>query len=584
MFASPDWVRVEARNPDVEGYENLVENLLKTVVQEMEVFPKLKEAIRYATIMGHAWGKVVWKEEYAYQRRLGRPYNVAVTNPETGLDETKAAIDEDVERVEIYNGPSFDWLRLDRVFPDPTGGNEWFIEEIETNIDALYDAQESSNGDLYDPDQLAALSAFLGGINRDTGEGDSFGSYREGSASGTAHFVDHPREPEATEGIPNYQVSPMRDGVGVRLLQCWGKVPRHLRGKKMIDGERHTLDTWRLCVIAEGQFVLRDVPAPTPDGKPPYFAIKSLPIPGVLYGESILKYVGPLADQQARIANMRIDEIYLGIFQQFMIAQQKVLSDNQNLIAPGGWVQLQLEPGQSVNDVFGIVPRRPVMPDSYTEDQYRQTQQEHVSGATDTMQGVAPQNSATATQIESQQAMGNARHMLQSMWFDQTVKKELLTRSWQWLQMRMTKPKLVRMGGKKYAEINLEDLTIPIDIIVGGGIFEFSKQQRLAMMQQIATLAQSPVFGNIMKPIPILQRLLEEMGWKNPDNFVKTPEEQQADEQRSQVMAILQGVAGEGGEAPGTAPPDIPPGMGGAAMQPLPMQGQTAQMVGGPSL
>ena len=567
MFASPDWLKVEAQTPESEDYELMVESLLKKVVQEMNLFPKLKEALRYATIMGHAWGKVLWREEYEFQRRLTP--QVAETQDEMGqILSQEGQVGETVEQVEVYNGPDFSWVTLDKVFPDPTGKGDWYIEDIETNMDELLDAQDSSGGELYDQSELDRLA-----VHNSYKYSDLPGNmtpYQEGTGSSMASY-DYAKQPESTEGIPNWEVSPFRDGTGVRLWQCWGKVPRKYRDTGKLDGDEKTLDAWRLCVIAEGQFVLRNVPAPTPNGKPPYFPIKSIPIPDRLYGESILNYVGPLADQQTRLANMRIDEVFLNIFKQYMIAQNKVLSSNQDLITPGGFVQLQLEPGQSVNDVFGVVPNKPVITDAYTEDSYRQTQAEHISGATDIMQGVGEGGRTTATEVERKLQQGNARHVLQTMWYDYTVKKELLTRSWKWLQMRMTNSKSVRINDQQTMNIDASHLTIPADIIVSGGIFEFSRGQRMEVVQQLTQMSQSPIFGPVMKPIPIVKYALDQAGLKNTERFVLSEDEFAKQQQQQQIQQILQGAGGQGG---GQGQPAGP-------LPPLSGAGGDASMVGG---
>ncbi|GAF94191.1 unnamed protein product, partial [marine sediment metagenome] len=271
------------------------------------------------------------------------------------------------------------------------------------------------------------------------------------------------REPEATEGIPFHLTTPMRDGIGVKIWQCWGWVPPEAR----INDK----SAWRLVVLADGKYVLRDEPAPTPDGKPPYFPIKSIPIPKRLYGESILQYIGPLADQQSRLANMRLDEVFLGVWQQYIYRADSVVSDNQLLMQPGGAIEVAPEQGQSINDTFAVLPRKPVMPDAWNEDQYRQTQAEHAAAATDIMQGVSASDRQTATEVERRLQQGNARHTLYSMWNSFTVKKEMLTRTWRWLQMRMTVPRIVRTVGTEYATVDISQIQVPVDIIVADGIF-----------------------------------------------------------------------------------------------------------------
>lgn len=568
MFDAPEWFHVEARQRRDEGYEHMVEGLLKATIEEMEIFPKMYEALKYAVIMGHCWGKVIWREEYA-TRQVMVP--VPITDPETG--EQLVGVTTDVVTEETYNNADFEWRPLDRIFPDPTGEGEWYIEEIDTTYERLAETQRQLG--VYDAAEFARLGASIP-PTRTPFVGDSLSEHRQGTTGGVN--VEYNREPEVTEDIPNHYVSPMREGTGVKLWQCWGYVPAEYRGRDRA--------AWRLTVIADGRYMLRDEPSPTPDGKPPYFPIKSIPIPGRLYGESILRYVGPLADQQTRLSNMRLDEVFLGIWQQYLYRRNAVVSDNQLLMQPGGAIEVVTEQGQSIMDTFAVLPRKPVMPEAYNEDQYRQTQAEHAAAASDIMQGVSAQDRQTATEVERRLQQGNARHMLQTMWNDYTVKKELLTRTWRWLQMRMTQPKLIRTVGEEFAMVDLTQIQIPIDIVVAGGMFALSKDTRLQMDQELVQLAGSPAFAMYMRPGAILRRLLIDRGWKNPEAYVKTDEEVMYEQLMAQMAAQQAGGpqgAGEGAGQGGMAGSSAGEQIGSPDMSPLQLPGAEASMVGGMS-
>jgi hypothetical protein len=562
MFDSPEWFTVEARNKRNEQYEGLVYNLLRTTIEQMRLFPKLYEALKYALIMGHCWGKVYWKEEVSRRQRLSSQdiYD------EQGNVIGAQVVSEIVEELD-YDGPAFDWVPVDRLFPDPTGQGNWYIEEIDTTLEELEEEQRRFG--IYDE---AAFQRLLHEVPPSSqprpGTGDSLSDARSGTSSGVS--VEYAREPQATEGIPLHVVSPMREGIGVKLWQCWGKVPPWAVGP---DGSE-----WRLTVIANGRIVLRDVPAPTPDGRPPYFPIKSIPIPGRLYGESVLRYVGPMADQQSRLANMRLDEVYLGVWQQYVYRKGALMSDSKLLMQPGGAIAVNIGPEQSPESVFQVLPRRPVLPEAYNEDQYRQLQAEHAAAATDIMQGVATTDRQTATEVERRLQQGNARHVLQIMWNDYTVKKELLERVWRWLQMRLTRPKLVRISGEEYAEVDLNDIQEPVDIVVAGGMFAISRNTRIQMDQELVTLATSPAFAPFMKPLPILRRLLMDRGWKNVDQFVKTDEEVYVEQILAQMAAMgqqaspeqLQAIVGQAQERERTGP--ATPSNGGMPSVPAPRE------------
>jgi len=561
MFDSPDWFTVEGRSPKGEEYENKCFNLIKTIVEEMDVFETMTEALRYASIMGHAWGKVTWKEETIKVQRFTQQQTPSAQLNAMGEPEMETITVREIRDEKVYDAPNFEFRTLDVIFPDPTGRGMWYIEDIDTTLAELMQTQ--ANEGIYDEGVLAALDAKLGPKPMPEGL-DTLGTASRGTAG--VHSVEYSREPDVTEGISQYIVNPMRDGQGVKLWQCWGYVDPEFRGA---DGCE-----WRLVVIADGQYVLRDDPAPTPDMKPPYFPIKSIPIPKILYGESIINYIGPLADKQSRIANMRSDEISQNIWQTFVVKAGLLPADTQLINMPGAVVQANLDPNQDIKDVFAPIVRHPVFTEAWTEDQYYQTQAEHCAAATDMTQGVSSQSGRTATESQLLVQQGNARHLLQVMWNDTTVKKELLERVWGWLQMRLTTPKLIKMVGEP---IDLTQIQEPIDINVNGGMFALTKQARLQMDQELVQLLNIPQFAQVAKPEAIFNQLLMDRGWKKPERFIKTPEEIANEKARAEIAAIMgQDMdAGGGGLPGGDHVPNMPPqgpeaSLGGQTLGPPP--------------
>jgi len=576
MFQDPDWFTVEARHARVEEYENLCQQLLRQKVDQMKVFPKFFDAIKYATIMGHVWGKVYWDEKWMH-RKVMMP--VTVDHPETG--EPTAGIEEQLVDERTFNGPQFEWLPLDKLWPDPSGRERWYVEQIDTTLEELQEVQKYQK--IYNKIEFARLVQSLAGGQQPGNAYDEMGDARAGSAYGSAYGNQISNDPltSTIEGIPWNTIAPQRDGIGVVLKQCWGWVPEHLRGD---DGAE-----WRLTVIANGMFVLRDIPAPTPDGKPPYFAVRSVRLPGQLYGESILYYVGPMADQQTRLANMRLDEVFLGIWQSMLIKQGALGSDNSMYFKPGGYMEVKMEPGAKLQDVIAISPRAPLLPQVWQEDQYRQTQAEHAAAATESLQGVGSAQPQTATQNQNDLTQGNARHVLQTMLFGYELQKEFLERTWEWLRMRMTDEEKVKLG-EEYATVDLRSIQTPIDITIGGGFSAFSKQMRTQRSQLVMQMLQNPFFAQIAKPIPIFRQVLVDEGIKNPERFMISQEELEKQQIQAKIMSLIGPQAGAPDAAEGQGP--IGPGMGGdqgmsgqgspEGMPNMPSMGAGAGLGGGP--
>lgn len=568
MFQQPEWFTVEVRNARAAGTEDLVASLLRASIEDMNLFPKMYEALLYSLIMGHSWGKSVWREDYEPRQVLlpteisfREAFRAHLTEQEVDvlaqlyldqIDQPSGVMGMETQIVEeeTFNGPDFEWLPVDRVFPDPTGAGKWFIEDIQTTLEELYDTQEKL--DVYSDKALSDLTAALSNTPGGVGgmETRGTGGGMAGGANGAGGMAfDYQREPQSTEGIPDYLVSPMRDGTGVRLQQCWGWVSPRLR--KYPDTQ------WRLCVIAESRYVLRDVPSPTPDQRPPYFPIKSIVVPNRLYGESLISWVGPLADQQTRLANMRLDEVFLNVWGQFMARKESVVSDNQLFFQPGGIIQVEPKNGEKVSDTFTRLQRDPVKGEAYQEDAYRQKQAEDASFANELFQGATPAGGTTATEVERRLQQGGAPHVLQVMYNDQTVAKELLKRTWRWLQMRLPHTKMVRMAGDQWGMVNIADLQIPIDIIVGGGMTALSKDARVQMDQELLQMAANPLFAQYIIPDRLLMKWARDRGWRDPENYIKTQLQLMQEQQAAMMQQAQMGMGGQGG--------GMDQGQGGAA-------------------
>lgn len=486
MFSQPDWFNVRGTEATDERWELAIEGLLHEQLEEMKIVPKVIEAKKYAKIMGHCWGKVTWKEEYE-KRAVVQP-ELAV-DPETGAPLSVAMKVTTVDEL-TADRPDFDWVPLDRMKADPTGKCRWYIEEMDTTLEEL----EAVNEALGIYDNLDKLV----------------------QASSTITNSRPYQEPQNTEGISQTTAEP-RAPDSVALWLCWGWVPKKCRPA---DGAE-----WRLVVIANKSIKLRDVPAPTPDGRPPYFPIKDILVPGILYGESILRYIGPLQDQETRIANHRLDEVYLNIWGQYVYNRASGITNNDMLFQPGGAIGVTGNP----NEVFALLPRKPMLPEAYMEGDYRGRQAEEVAGANDIAQGKAESSRPTTGDTQIRAAQGAQRVDAQILWDDQTFKKEILERVYKFLQMRMPAERVIRVVGADGMDydvtLDLQSVQLPVDITINGGLLGISKEQRRTQFTDMIAMAASPVLGPWMKPDSILRDKFRNDGVRATSRYVKTLDE-----------------------------------------------------------
>jgi len=507
MFSGPEWFAVQATTGAGEMYEQSVQSLLMYGVERMKLFPKVYEALKYCGIMGHVWGKVTWHTEVGDKVR-DIPVNLVDEMGYPSLDaqgRQRVSSEPQINKETTYDDPMFDWVDLFHGWPDPSGNNRWFIEQMDVNYDQLLEANEQMN--IYQNlDQVHPFSI----TPQDT----------------TSDFGN---EQNTVEGIPYDTTRLSRDGPTVRLWQCWGWVPPNLRGSDNI--------AWRLQVIANGQVVIRDIPMPTPDLRIPYFPIKSIPIPRRLYGESIVRYIGPLADQMNRIENWRMDEVLLGIWGQTIFNRQAGVSDNKLFLQPGGALFVDGNP----SEVAFPMPRKPIIPEAYTESANKREQIESTSAATPLVQGVMETNRATASEIHTRSLQGNARFELMTMWLDYTLKKELLDRMFKLYQRHLPPDRLIRLVGQPNQMIQLDISMIqePVDIVINSGIFAFNKEDRLqGMNQMISAMAANPDLMKHFRLNNIAREIVTDIGWRNPDKFVMSEEEVAQNDQAAQQMQL----------------------------------------------
>lgn len=502
MFSEEEWFKIAGRERSDEPYERMIQSLLMYFVDRTDFFIKAIECAKYKLIMGHAWGKVAWREEN--EQRI-----VEQTVP--FVDEFTGQPGGQLQQIpvteEVYNDPDFTWVTLDKINPDPSGRDLFYIETIRTTMEQL----EETNQQLH-------IYKNLGDVPLSASSGMNDRGYNE---------------PQSTEGfIGQDYVDVSRDGTPVTLRQCWGWVPPNLR--------KDDDNAWRLTVIANGSVVLRDVPSPTPNGRPPYFPIKSIPIPKRVYGASILEFVGPLQDQQSRIANMRMDEVLMNIWGQYVYDNNAGITSNQGFLEPGGRLGVDVPTGSSVNNVFTLLPRKPVLPEAYTEESYRQSQAENVAAAFNEIQGLGSGDRKTATESERNFQQGSARYQLAALWTDQTFKKEVLTRAFKYYQRRLPPGRLLRIVGTDFeVQPDITQIQSPIDITVTSGIQAFNKQLRLQSEQEMIALAGNDAFAPYFKPGPVLKEFLRDRGWKNVEKFIKT-DEQVAQERQQALQQQLQ--------------------------------------------
>lgn len=530
MFNKPEWFDVTCPHYTLPGhpgipcadYERMIKSLLLGGTKRMDLFQNTYMGHKYGSIMGHSWFKLRWEREV-----VDKPQDMPVTDPFTG---DVIGMSTELMPFVAYDDPRMDFISNFRVWPDPTGNNEWFIEEITTTLEKL----EYLNQRLGIYRNLGSLAS-MGLTDQPTDPMNRNTAYGGGSSYGEEDIA-------SIEGFSNTVRDESYDGTQVTLLACSGRVPYTPE-----DGAYY-----RRTVIANDNIIIRDTVNPTPDMKPEIFGVPSIPIPGFVYGDSVIRYAGPLNEQLNRVENFRMDEVILGVWQQY-VANRNAVTSNQLLFQPGGIVFV--DTANDVQSAFRVLERKPILPQAYQEAGVKSDQIQRTTGATATQQGAIPQSQdRSATAFAGRTQLGNERFRLMVMWQNMAFKKPLLSRMFALYQRHLPPDRLVRILGTDWqVPVDISMIQDDVDINIDADIYELdnvAKNQGLAMLMQAAA---QPPFDVWLKPGEILRDTIESALNKDGRRYVKTEEEVQmaqfAQAQAALFAAAAGGGAGNGGSA-----------------------------------
>lgn len=555
QFGSKEDINVEGRDDRDEQYEEMVRVLMEETLDEIgradQIGAFLKrfiDGMRYREIMGHVFFKTWWRTEKRY---IKTKFPV----PNTDGSTTWMPIQQ---LQTIYDNIDFMWLGLSDLAIDLTNGpRRWAIERVQTSLYTLVTESqnyERENGKpLYKNLDLLKMHA---------------------SSVPTRESFEEPRDTERwplteaqlTGGWDN-------DDRPVELWICWDNL------------------TGMCTKIADRSIELDYGLSPTPDGLDPYISSPSVPIPGRVYGDSILHWTGPLATYQTRIARARADEVLLNIWQQFIYREGSIRS-TQLFWRPGAGMAIDHpNPDRPITDSVYVFPRRPVFQEAWQEEGYRQQQQEATAGADAVTQGVEATNKSrdvSATEIQQRVLQGSSRFQLENLYNEVSFKRPFLYKTFDLLRMNLTSPRSIRVLNTDMT-VDLRNLDRNVDFKLGSGLFEITKKEREQQADQLVNIAQTPVFGPYLRPREILLDLFEVWGRKNKNRFVKSDE--QVQQAQAAMMQPPQMGGGRGPQQRTPAPqtptaPQVPApggaagegsvaGTGGASPQPSPSESGT---------
>ena len=527
MFRSNDWFTVESPSAPPDHYAKLVKSLLLHGWRKADGYRKTVEGVKMGSILGHFIPKVHWNVELGEKQVLDFGLELG-PDGEPIVNRRRVTV-PDVR----HNGPQISLPDLMNVWQDPSGKEQWFIERIDASVSSLKQDHIAFDKKLYkNLNQLADAKAMSKALRGRGGYGDN----------------ERPSLKDRVEGISDYL---SQDADHVELWQCWGRVPEDV--KKYDDTQ------WRLQVVADGTVLLRDERAPTPDHRPPYINVQSIPIPGQIYGDSVLTYTEDLINQRSEIENMRMHEVKQQIFGTHAVHADAQI-DGKMFKEPGGYLKIRPPFGQRLADVFQNIPRHPILNEAYAESAAKERQMLDASGATEPFQGsfAAGGSHRTASEFEGTVSLGSARVELATLWMDESFKKPLLQRMFRFYQARLDDPQMIALAGNPHVsgEVDLNDLEWDVDIYVDSGLFGSMNATTMQNLNQfISTAYASPETAIWIDPRKLMGVISHRLGVTGMDDVMRSSEDVEAiQQQQFEQQAMLALAGGSGADGGGGAP------------------------------
>lgn len=474
MHRSPDWLSVTTTDGPGVFYEQLTKNLLLSGWNSAKLTPKSIEFLKYLLIVGHAAMKLVWEVQVGERE-------VVVAEPGVSYDGERLPDNllRATQEHETFVGPQGYLVDLMKLVLDPTGNDAWAMHlKNQKTMELMLYQQDYYRGALYDNAELMKLKQDMAAKPR--------GRYTPGS-----HNIGHQTSPIDTRSLTDYVrgIPEQRTSDTPDIWEWWTWIPP--ASWKYDDGQ------WRMIEIANDKYILRDIPAPTPDRRHPFIHTKGIPIPGRVYGESVLYWAQGLIDLKAFLEDARREEVIQKLWQPMLVDENSTLSPESLFRRPGGMLFVGNHTGDIRNTVVPI-PQQDVMYSSYNEPAIKDDQINRISGATDPFQGAPAGGRATATEISIISQLGSARFQLATMYYDETFKKPLLEHMFKLYQSRLTQPQLIEIYGnpRQRYPVDLRDLAWDIDVKVDTGFYGSLNQAELQNLQQLYSIfGSNPMAG-----------------------------------------------------------------------------------------
>ena len=448
-----------------------LEEFLKSKIDESNFFEKYGLFLKQAVITGNTVAAVPWK-----RKSVTRKKNVPVTLLGITVDVEKTTVEE-----VVYNGPDFEVLDIFDFLIDPDAtdfNNATVIRKIERHLDDI-----KNNPCYFNVDDLQARMADLGDNANKRSRRSAFGISEaplEGSSS---------REKRVT------------------LLEAWGDF-------RIGD----TVYENHVCVVANGNTVIRFEENPYDHGEKPFIFTTFIPVPNEVYGIGAIEKSLGLQHAINTLTNQKLDVINISINNPFTyLVNDDVFNPDTIVTSPGALIPVKshdtLKPIQYLND-YTV---------AFNEIADLKAEIQEATGAFKYFTGSenSPSGQKTATEVSALVSGGSQKFSFFMSHLENTSIELFLRITLENAKQFLNKPETLRIakqdGSLEFTEVLPEilqqcDCTFKID----GSHGTIVKEQEIsAMVSFLEAISADPQIKSKINVLEVYKKIYRRLGFKD---------------------------------------------------------------------
>ncbi|ADO44942.1 hypothetical protein Hydth_0542 [Hydrogenobacter thermophilus TK-6] len=297
-------------------------------------------------------------------------------------------------------------------------------------------------------------------------------------------------------------------------------------------------------------------------GRPPFFVLAPILEPYQLWGKSFADVLKDIQDLKTALVNQII--VNVGMNNDYKIAINDTLVNVQDIVNDKPVIRMKA--GADIRQAIMPLPTQPLAPWSFNFLEYIEGTKENRTGITRYNQGLDGRSlNKTASGISMIMQAANQRLELIARIFAETGIKDLFSFLVYLNQQFIDQKTVIRLTNKSLP-IAPDDLSGEFDVVISAGIGVGTKQTNMANLQLLLQLYPKLLQLGIATPknvYNLVKNLIEEMGYKNVDDFLQDPEQAQM---KMMMGGLNGGITGEIGIPQG----GIPQGVNSSAGEGLP--------------